>query len=119
MRRGVLPLTRRPRLKAGVATLSLAGRGAGTCGSTATPLPLWEREGPTAASGGRVRGIILGREDDEDQALGMGRDIIEKQRALPFLGAALAERQKVAKPAVSGAVGRIGEKAWRIFQIEA
>jgi hypothetical protein len=40
------------------ATLSHEGRGDGTRGSdTVTPLPLWEREGPTAFGGGRVRGI--------------------------------------------------------------
>ena len=59
-----------------------------------------------------------GGSNDEDQALGMGRDIIEKERALPFLGAALTERQQPAEPAVSRAIGRIGKQVWRILQIE-
>ena len=48
----------------------------------------------------------------------MGGDVVEIERALPFLGAALAERQQPAKPAVSGAVARIGEQARRVLQIE-
>ena len=48
----------------------------------------------------------------------MGCDIVEEERALPFLGAALTERQKPAEPAVSRPIGRIGEQAWRILQIE-
>src|SRR5262245_54308764 len=49
----------------------------------------------------------------------MGGDIVEEERALPFLGAALTERQKTAEPAVSRPVGRIGEQAWRILKIES
>jgi hypothetical protein len=44
----------------------------------------------------------------------MGCDIVEEERALPLLGAALTERQKLAEPAVSRPIGRIGEQAWRI-----
>ena len=48
----------------------------------------------------------------------MGGDVIEIKRALPFLGAALAERQQPAKPAVSGAIARINQQARRVLQIE-
>ena len=61
---------------------------------------------------------ILGRQRDEDQALGMGGDVIEIKRALPFLGAALAERQQPAEPAVSGAIARKDQQARRVQQIE-
>ncbi len=66
-----------------------------------------------------TRRKILGREGDEDQAFGVGRNVIEKERALPLLGAALAERQQPAEPAVGGAVGRIDKQARSILQIEA
>ena len=49
----------------------------------------------------------------------MGGDIVEMERAFPLLGAALAEREQAAEPAVSGAVRWIGEQARRIVEIEA
>ncbi len=49
----------------------------------------------------------------------MSGDVIEKKRALTLLGAALAERQQPAEPAVGGAVRRIGEQARSILEIEA
>ena len=48
----------------------------------------------------------------------MGGDVIEVKRALPLLGAALAERQQPAEPAVSGAIARECEQARGILQIE-
>ena len=49
----------------------------------------------------------------------MGGDIVEMERAFPLLGAALAEREQAAEPAVSGAVRRVGEQTRRIVEIEA
>ena len=63
-------------------------------------------------------GKIFGWQRDEDQALGKGGNVIEIKRALTFLGAALAERQQPAKPAVSGAIARINQQARRVQQIE-
>ena len=48
----------------------------------------------------------------------MGGDVIEIKRALPLLGAALAERQQPAEPAISGAIARKDQQARRILQIE-
>ena len=60
----------------------------------------------------------IGRQRDEDEAFGVGGDVVEMERAFPLLGAALAEREQPAEPAVSGAVRRVGEEARRILQIE-
>ena len=49
----------------------------------------------------------------------MGGDVIEKQEALSLLGAALAEGEKTAEPAVSGAGPRVSEQAWCVLQDEA
>ena len=49
----------------------------------------------------------------------MGGDVVEMERAFPLLGAALAEREQPAEPAVSGAVRWVGEQARRIVEIEA
>ena len=65
------------------------------------------------------RGEIIRWKRDEDEAVGVGGDIVEMERAFPLLGAALAEREQPAEPAVSGAVRRIGEQARRIVEIEA
>ena len=46
----------------------------------------------------------------------MGGDVVEKERAFALLGAALAEREKTAQPAISRAVRRVGEQARRILQ---
>ena len=62
---------------------------------------------------------IIRRQRDEDEAVGVGGDIVEMERAFPLLGAALAEREQPAEPAVSGAVRGIGEEARRIVEIEA
>ena len=48
----------------------------------------------------------------------MGGNIGEMERAFSLLGAALAKREQAAKPAVSGAVRRVGEQARRIVEIE-
>ena len=34
---------------------------------------------------------VIGWQGDEDQAIGMGGDVVEMERAFPLLGAALAE----------------------------
>src|SRR5665648_496693 len=101
-------------------SLSPQGRGSRWRCGRVSPLPIGERV--------RVRGKrndiwkwgrlpIIGRERDEDQAFGVVRDVIEKQRALTFLGAALAEGEEPAKPAIGGAVGRVGEQAGRLSLI--
>src|SRR5262245_64427736 len=47
---------------------------------------------------------IIRRERDENQAVGLGGNIVEMKRAFPLFGAALAEREQAAEPAVSGAI---------------
>ncbi len=61
---------------------------------------------------------IIRRERDEDQPFGVVRDVIEEQRAMAFLGAALAEGEEAAQSAVSGAFRRIGEEARGVLQVE-
>ena len=63
-------------------------------------------------------GKIVGRQSDEDEAIGVGGNVGEMERAFPLLGAALAKREQAAEPAVSGAVRRVGEQARRIVEIE-
>ena len=48
----------------------------------------------------------------------MRGDVRKIKSALPLLGAPHAERQQPAEPAIGCAVARIGEQAWRIFEIE-
>ena len=49
----------------------------------------------------------------------MGGDVLEVKRALSFLGAALAEGEQAAEPAVSRAIRRVSEQARGILQDEA
>ncbi len=49
----------------------------------------------------------------------MGGDVVEVKRAFALHGAALAEREQTAEPAIGGAVARVGEQARRVFKIEA
>ncbi len=46
-------------------------------------------------------GKIIRRQGDEDQAVGMGGDVVEAEDAFSLLGAALAEGEQPAEPAVS------------------
>ena len=46
-------------------------------------------------------GKIIRRQDDEDQAVGMGDDVFQIKRAFSLLGAALAEGEQPAEPAIS------------------
>jgi hypothetical protein len=64
-------------------------------------------------------GIIVGRQGDEDQPFGVGGDIGEIKLAFAFLGAALAQGQQAAQPAIGRAVARISEQARRVLKIEA
>jgi hypothetical protein len=63
-------------------------------------------------------GKIIRRQRDEDEAVGVGGDVIEMERAFSLLGAALAKREKAAEFAVSCAIGRIGKQARRIVEIK-
>ena len=63
-------------------------------------------------------GKIVRRQDDEDQAVGMGGDVVQIERAFPLLGAALAEGEQPAEPAIGSAVRGISEQARRIIEIE-
>jgi hypothetical protein len=69
---------------------------------------------PLAGGGKIVRG-----EGDEDHPFGMGGDIIEMKLAFAFLGAALAQGQQAAQPAIGRAVAGISEQARRVLEIEA
>ena len=61
---------------------------------------------------------IVRRQGDDDQALGVGGDVVEIKRALAFLGAALAQGEQPAEPAVSRAVRWIDEQARRVLKVE-
>ena len=64
-------------------------------------------------------GKIVLREGDEDEAVGVGGDIGETERAFPLLGAALTKREQAAEPAIGGAVRGVGKQARRIVEIES
>ena len=76
-------------------------------------LTLRRREAPSR----RVRdNPFIGGKDEEDEAVGMGGDIVEMQRALALLGAALAKREQAAEPAIGGAVRWVGKQARRVVK---
>jgi len=68
---------------------------------------------PLAGGGKSIR-----RQGDEDQALGVCYDVIEEKRALALLGAALAEGEKAAETAISGAGRWVSEQFRGVLQIE-
>jgi len=62
---------------------------------------------------------VVGGKSDEDEALGVGGDVVEAKRALAFPCPHLAEREEAGEAAVGGAIGRIGEEARCVLEVEA
>ena len=57
----------------------------------------------------------VGRQHDAGSGLARRvGDVVERQAALPFVGAALAEGEQAAEAAIGGAVGRQAEEARRV-----
>ena len=61
---------------------------------------------------------IVARPGDEGDALGMRRDIGQRQLALALVGAHLAQAEQPRQPAIAVAVDRVGEQARRVLKVE-
>ena len=69
-----------------------------------------------------TEGGLLGsarRQDDGENAVGMGREIVEGEVALALFGATVAQRQEAGEPFVGGKVGWIGEQRIAVARLKA
>ena len=82
----------------------------------AVPEQAGERPQPLAE--GRIVGPAR-RQDDRQNALGVGCEIVEGEVALALGGAAVADRQQARQPLVGVEVGGIGEQGIAVARLEA
>ena len=74
---------------------------------------------PQAAQACGKFGIGCLRQQDGEQALAVGREILPAEVALALSGPPLAEREQAAEAGIGGTVGRVDEQRGAVAQIEA